>query len=42
MTVKQINAVLLEDIQRHASLGAEEKENYIAYPMRLSQKGMDR
>ncbi|MDO5327873.1 MAG: recombinase family protein [Clostridia bacterium] len=38
ITVKQINAVLLEDIQRHASLAAEDKEKYIAYLMQLSEK----
>ena len=38
ISVKQINAVLLEDIQRHASLAAEDKEKYIAYLMQLSEK----
>ncbi|MBR3107898.1 MAG: recombinase family protein [Clostridia bacterium] len=38
ISVKQINAVLLEDIQRHASLAAEDKEKYIAYLTQLSEK----
>ena len=38
ISVKQINAVLLEDIQRHASLAAEDKEKYIAYLLQLSEK----
>ena len=36
--MKQINAVLLEDIQRHASLAAVDKEKYIAYLTQLSEK----
>ena len=38
ISVKQINAVLLEDIQRHASLAAVDKEKYIAYLTQLSEK----
>jgi hypothetical protein len=41
ISVKQINSVLLEDIQRHASLAAEDKEKYIAHLMRLSEREWD-
>ena len=38
ITLEQIKDVLLEDIRRHASLAAEDKEKYIAYLMQLSEK----
>ena len=41
ISVKQISTVLLEDIQRHASLAAEDKEKYIAYLMQLSEREWD-
>ena len=41
ISAKQIKAVLLEDIQRHASLAAEDKEKYIAHLMRLSEREWD-
>lgn len=41
ISVKQINSVLLEDIQRHASLAANDKEKYIEHLMRLSEREWD-
>ena len=38
ISVKQINAVTLEDIQKHVRLAAEDKEKYIAYLMQLSER----
>lgn len=39
ISVKNIQAVLLEDIRRHASLASENQERYVAYLTQLSQRG---
>ena len=41
ISVKQINTVILEDIQKHVRLAAEDKEKYIAYLMHLSEREWD-
>ena len=39
ITVEQINAVVLEDIRRHASLAAADAETYAAYLAELDKQG---